>query len=190
MRVYDFDNTIYDGESTIDFFLFYLKKNISCIKFVWPVIKTLFEYKLCKITAQELERRGEKYMGEFMKMIKDPHKEICEFWDKNQHKIKSFYKNQQCLDDLIISASCEDFLKEICNRLNIKNLIASKLDFKNGKVEYMCYGEKKAELFKKFFPDTEIDEFYTDSKNDLPMIKISKKAFLVKGNKIKKWEEK
>ena len=44
----------------------------------------------------------------------------------------------------------------------------------------------KVALFKEKYGDCEIENFYTDSKNDLPMIKISKNAFLVKDDKIKK----
>ena len=32
MNVYDFDNTIYDGESAVDFFMFCLGKDIKLIK--------------------------------------------------------------------------------------------------------------------------------------------------------------
>ena len=189
MNVYDFDNTIYDGESTFDFFVFCLKKDLRCIKYVFPVVKTLVLYKLCKITIEDLERKSEKYMADFMLHINNPMKLIKEFWDKNEHKIKDFYIKQKQADDVIISASCEEFLQEICNRLNIKNLIASKIDFKTGKVKYICYSENKVSLFKQFYPDSQIDEFYSDSKNDLPMMKLAKKAYFVKNNKITEFKK-
>ena len=34
MNVYDFDGTIYDGDSSIDFFLYALKKKPSIIRFL------------------------------------------------------------------------------------------------------------------------------------------------------------
>ena len=30
MNVYDFDNTIYDGESTLDLFFFYISRSFHC----------------------------------------------------------------------------------------------------------------------------------------------------------------
>ena len=36
--VYDFDGTIYDGDSSIDFFLFCLKKNIKVIFYLPKVV--------------------------------------------------------------------------------------------------------------------------------------------------------
>ena len=34
VNIYDFDGTIYDGDSSIDFYLFCLRKNVSIIKFL------------------------------------------------------------------------------------------------------------------------------------------------------------
>lgn len=188
MNVYDFDNTIYDGESTFDFFFYCVKKHKAVIKYLFPVVKTLIQYKMCMITADALEARCEKYMVDFLLKIKNPKQLIVEFWDKNEHKIKSFYMKQKQEDDVVISASCDILLKEICKRLEIKNLIASEIDFDKMKVKKLCYGENKVKIFNDRYPDAEIDEFYTDSKNDLPMAKIAKKAYFVKGNKITEWK--
>lgn len=188
MNVYDFDNTIYDGESTFDFFFYCVKKQKSVIKYLFPVVRTLLQYKMCMISIEALETRCEKYMVDFLSRIKNPKQLIVEFWDKNEHKIKSFYFEQKRDDDVIISASCDVLLKEICKRLDIKNLIASEIDFDKMKVKNLCYGENKVRIFNKLYPDAVIDEFYTDSKNDLPMAKIAKKAFFVKGRRITQWK--
>ncbi len=187
MNVYDFDNTIYDGESTFDFFAFCLRRDITLLKFMFPVVKTLIQYKMCRISLERLKELCEKYMAEFLLHIDDHKKLIAEFWDRNQHKIKDFYKKQKREDDVVISASCDILLKEICQRLSIKNLIASEIDFKNLKVKNLCYGENKVSIFYEKFPGAVIDEFYSDSKNDLPMAKLAKKAYYVKKNKIGDW---
>ena len=52
------------------------------------------------------------------------------------------------------------------------------------------YGAVECVFFPKTyekFKDCEIEEFYSDSKSDTPMAEISKKAFLVDGNKIYIW---
>ena len=49
MNVYDFDGTIYDGDSSVDFYLFSLRKNIKIIKYLPKQIKALIQYKLKKI---------------------------------------------------------------------------------------------------------------------------------------------
>ena len=57
MNVYDFDNTIYDGESTFDFYAFCVRKDISMLKSAFVVVKTLIEYKLCRIDEKTLIKR-------------------------------------------------------------------------------------------------------------------------------------
>ena len=44
MNVYDFDNTIYDGESVIDFFLYYCKKDKSLIGKTNRLLGALFGF--------------------------------------------------------------------------------------------------------------------------------------------------
>ncbi len=184
MRVYDFDNTIYDGESTLDFYLYCLRRNIGMVRLVYPVLSTLIKYKRCKISTAQLEQLCEKYMSEFLKHIEEPQKVVKEFWNENQHKIKKFYLEQQEKDDVIISASPEFLLREIAERIEIKNLLASSVDMESYRVLYLCHSKNKVNIFKTMYPDGEIDEFYTDSLNDLPMIELSRKAFIVKKNRI------
>ena len=186
MNVYDFDNTIYKGESSLDFFIYCVKQNPKQLKFMPSVIYTLAKYKLCLITAEELIKTGEKFALEFINNIKNIDTVTKDFWDGHQHKIKSFYLKNQKSDDCIISASPSFLLKEIANRLNITNLICSEVDKTTGKINKLCFSKEKARLFTKHFPDVDIDCFYTDSMNDKPMIDISKSAYIVKGNRIKK----
>lgn len=188
MNVYDFDNTIYDGESSFDFFIYCLKRKPSIARFLLPTIVTLIEYKLCIISTDGLTSKCEKYMDGFLSRLDSPEKTVKEFWDCHEHKIKAFYKKMQKPDDVIISASNDFFLEEICKRLGIKNLIASRVDLNKRKVVYLCHNEAKVRLFKERFPNDTVDNFYTDSMNDLPMIKLSEKAFIVHGDKIKEYK--
>ena len=50
MRVFDFDNTIYDGESVIDFYLFSLRRNPKVARYVPVVLYHLLRYKLGRTT--------------------------------------------------------------------------------------------------------------------------------------------
>ena len=55
MRVFDFDNTIYDGESPYDFYLFSLKYNPKVVRFVPPLAYYGMRYSKEKCTLEELE---------------------------------------------------------------------------------------------------------------------------------------
>ena len=53
------------------------------------------------------------------------------------------------------------------------------------KVTYLNFSTNKAKRFRELYgPDVVIDEFYTDSKFDQPMIDMARHAFMVKGNTI------
>lgn len=185
MNVYDFDNTIYDGESVIDFFLFYCKKDKSLIKYIPSVFIALVKYKLGKVTIEQALAKYGEAVGSYYRdndQIKD---DMLTFWDEHMHKIKPFYKKIQTDDDLIISGSPEFSLEIICKRLGIKRYIGSIIE-KDGSIPRLCIREAKVKAFFEEYPDTEIENFYTDSINDMPLIEISKNAYLVKGSKITK----
>ncbi len=186
MNVYDFDNTIYNGESSLDFFVYCIKQNPKQLKFFPAVIYTLIKYKLCIITREELLKTGERCALGFIKNVKNIDTISKEFWDKHEHKIKSFYYTYRRPDDCIVSASPSFLLDEITKRLGIENCICSEVDKTTGKIKQLCFSHEKPILFKQHYPDTKIQNFYTDSMNDKPMIDISQNAYLVKGDKITK----
>ena len=186
MNVYDFDNTIYDGESVIDFFLYYCKKDKSLLKYIPSVFFAMLRYKRGKITVEEALSGYGKTVTDYLSENSGIADEMKIFWDSNMHKIKPFYKELQSDDDLIISCSPEFSLEIICKRLGIKSYIGSVIDVESGEIKRLCFRENKVKAFFEEYPETEIENFYTDSLNDAPLIEISKNAFLVKGNKITK----
>lgn len=183
MNVYDFDNTIYNGDSTADFYLFCVKKHKKIALLLPSLLKgTIKYYVFKKGTKTEMKQN----MYRFLEKI-DAERDIDDFWKSHEKNVKSWYIEQQKEDDIIISASPEFLLKPICKKLGINHLIASKVDVKSGHYSgENCHGEEKVRLFYKQFGG-EIDEFYSDSHSDDPLAKISKKAFMVKKNKISDW---
>jgi len=185
VNVYDFDNTIYDGESVVDFFLFCLRKQPKLFRYVPLILKSFIRYKRCLISLEELEAIAAEYAMQLLDLLDDLDGAIREFWDRHEHKIKPFYKEQKRSDDLILSASAGFLLREIFSRIGIQNYVCSELNLKTRTVEFICYHKNKVKIFQEHFGDTPIEAFYTDSMNDLPMIERSEHAFLVKGKKIK-----
>ncbi|MBQ8131217.1 MAG: hypothetical protein IJ193_01860 [Bacilli bacterium] len=45
INVYDFDGTIYDGDSSIDFYWFYLRKNKKELFHTIKILLSLIQYK-------------------------------------------------------------------------------------------------------------------------------------------------
>lgn len=185
MNVYDFDKTIYDGDSTADFYFFALKRHKKII--------LLFPSLACAFIKYYIFKRGTKTqfketMYRFLKYC-DTENDVDHFWEKNIVKIKSFYIKQQKADDVIISASPRFLLEPACKKANIKNLLCSEVDPHSGKYTGInCHGKEKVRRFYEIFQgNSGIDEFYSDSHSDDPLAKIATKAFMVHGDKIEKW---
>lgn len=184
MNVYDFDNTIYNGDSTADFYLFCLKRHPKIISLLPSLIFSFCRFYIFKIgTKTEFKEK----MYRFLTLI-DLERDLLDFWHENEKNIKSWYYEKAATSDVIISASPEFLLTPICKKLNINYLLASKVDSHTG--EYFginCHGEEKVVRFNKAFSNTKIHEFYSDSYSDEPLAKIAESAFIVKGNKIEPW---
>lgn len=184
MNVYDFDGTIYNGDSTIDFFLYVLKHNPSVLRFFPKQAWGFVLYGTKRIDKTKLK----EYFFSFLSVINT--EELTEsFWDQNQGRIFDWYLKQQKQDDIIISASPEFLLQPICDRLGIRCLIASEVDPQTGIFTgENCRGQEKVRRLDAGYNVTYIDSFYSDSHSDLPLAKIADKAFLVNKGVIKEWK--
>lgn len=186
LNLYDFDKTIYDGDSTIDFYKFCLKKTRKVLLSLPKTVSSLVLYIFGVYSKTQFK---EKFFS-FLKYFDDDINEyIEEFWDKNYKKIKPWYLSKCKNSDVIISASPEFLLLPICNRLNTK-LIASKVDKKTGTFQSEnCYGEEKLKRLNSEINEYTIEEFYSDSISDKPLATLAKYSYFVKGNKIDHWEK-
>lgn len=183
MNVYDFDNTIYSGDSTTDFYLFCLKRHKKILLCMPSLFRAFIKYYVFK---KGNKTQFKETMYTFLKYC-DTEKDVNDFWDKHLKNIKDFYKKQHSDDDVIISASPQFLLKPLEKKLNI-TIIASDVDPKSGKYNGVnCYYDEKVRRFYELYPDAQIDEFYSDHYSDEPLAKISKKAFIVDEDKILNW---
>jgi len=121
----------------------------------------------------------------FVKLVPNKQKFVTKFWDKHIKKIKSWYYEQQCEDDIVISASPSYIVEEACKRIGVK-CIATPVDIKTSRVigGNHCYGKAKPDFYRAQFGETPLETFYSDSLSDTPMFKLAKRGYLVKGGKI------
>lgn len=183
MNIYDFDGTIYNGDSSIDFFLFCIKKNKKCLLIIPKLSLMIISYKLKLIKKEEVK----SVFFSIIKNFKNLDEVVEEFWDNHISKIKDFYLKTKNETDIIISASPEFLLKPVSEQLSFK-LIATLVDNSTGKIiGENCYGEEKVKRLKEM-GITSCGNFFSDSLSDEPCSKLAKKAFLVKGEKILPWK--
>lgn len=184
MNVYDFDKTVYQGDSTKDFYFFLLCRHPKLIRYLPRQITGTFRY----LKGQYTKTEWKEAFFSFLTGISDYDREVVLFWDRKERKIAAWYRKQKRPDDVIISASPAFLLTEICRRLEILPPIASVVDAKTGKfIGENCKSEEKVRRFLECFPHEKIDSFWSDSPSDLPMARLAEHAYLVKKNKIFPW---
>lgn len=184
MNVYDFDRTIYDGDSTKDFYIFCLKRHKKILLDLPSLFYYFLKYYVFKIGTKT---QFKEKMYNFLKHC-NIDKDLDDFWKKYECRIKGWYLNQKKADDVIISASPEFLLKPLEQNIGF-NVIASKVDKYTGKYDGKnCYYDEKVKRFYQDYPQGIIDEFYSDHYSDEPLAKISQKAYIIKGDKIINWD--
>ncbi len=186
MNIYDFDETIYDSDSTKDFYFYCLKKYPKILLSVPRMAWAFLLYILGVYTKTQFKEK----MYRFLRYVPDVDKTLEDFWNINENKVKQWYKDRQRDDDIIISASPEFLLEPICKRLGIKHLIASRVDKKTGLYTgENCWGEEKVNRLHEIFPDAVCGEFYSDSLSDTPLANLAKTAKIIRGTELVEWNE-
>ena len=177
MNVFDFDGTLYRGDSSVDFY-FYCLFRYPWIALCLPyqvLFIIIYKYGFC---SKEMEKSA---FFSFLRLIPNPKGIVEQFWNKYIKRITDWYYHIQRKDDVIISASPEFLIFQACKMLGVKNVIASKVDISTGLfLGKNCYGEEKVKRFKGCFPKEDVSAFYSDSRTDSPMALIAKKAYFVK----------
>ena len=190
--VYDFDKTIYNGETSTDFMLFFLKRNPKYIIRLCNVLYSLFYYK------KDLKKSKEIFFrilnGVNIEFLKE---EINEFWEVKKGKIFSWVydeilENKKVSDELIlISATPSIFLEKISKELGFDKLLATEFENINklfdSKIKGAnCKGKEKVNRLNEYIDNYTILKFYSDSMSDKPLFDLAdEKIFINKGIKEK-----
>lgn len=184
LDIFDFDDTLYNGDSTIDFYVFNLKQNFGLIRYLPIQVSYYIMYKLRIVKKTKFK---EEFFS-FLKGIKNVDEKVKLFWEENSNKIRiNMLKN--CKNKIVVISASPDFLLEnICKKIKIEKLIASNVDKKTGKFNSEnCYGEEKVKRLNMEIDNYIIENFYSDSLSDKPLAKLSKKNYLIKKGEIKEW---
>ena len=178
VNLYDFDNTIYSGDSSFDFFFFCMKRHKGIKSLIPKIIISFIKFKIHSITYTNMKET----IYEYFKYIPNIDEEVECFWKEHKANIKRFYLIKNHDNDVIISSGPEFLLKPICDELKILKLIGSRVDPKTGKYDGLdCHDiEKVNRFYEEFKKSTKVKEAYTDSRADIPMLKLAEKQFLVK----------
>ena len=181
MNIYDFDGTIYDGDSCKDIIFYGLKKypslTIKALKRAREINKN---YK--KGYAQ-FERVKEELLS-FIFKIENKDKFINDFVDSHMKKIKLWYKARVNENDVIISASYETWISVFAQRLGVKTVIATRVDQEGKILGLNCKGDEKVRRLYAAYQVPDVSSVYSDSAVDIPILKLGRSAYVVEGNKL------
>lgn len=182
MNIYDFDNTIFKGDSSVKFVAYSFIRHPFIV--LWSIIKAGIEYIKYKVNKSSFDLVKSKLFS-YVKYIKEFDEYIDVFVDKNMKNIKKFYLERKKEDDVVISASFDFIINKFCERLKIKYVIASNYDIKNGCIiGKNCKGEEKVRRLLLEFKEPKVFEAYSDSLSDIPMLRLAKRAYLVKNEEL------
>ena len=196
--VYDFDKTLYDGETGVNFSMFYLKKYpVRSILFLMKYSKDLIFYLLKIINLTTLKERYFKFLE---RHSKSQIEELVDgFWETKRNKIYSWTreeleKNKKECEMVIVSSASPLFLIEnfllslgydkvfgtnfVNDEKEGKENFVAKIDGENNKGKEKV--KKLDEWAKKNELEYEIVKFYSDSLADEPLYNISRKKYWIK----------
>ena len=179
--IYDFDKTVYNGETSINFILFFLSKHPGLFFiFVFNLILILFNInsleKTKSIFFSILKRVDENVLDN----------DISLFWEKEKSRIFPYFyneikKNKKEADVLILISASPDFLLEkIYKELGFDILISTKYEKYNLVSKNCKHNEKVNRL--KLIGDFKVLSFYSDSISDKPLYDISNNKYTIDKN--------
>lgn len=185
MNVYDFDKTIYDGDSTVDFYRYCLSRYPCLVAYLPKQAWGFLQYMAGRCSTTEFK---ESFFS-FLVRLPVLSAEIERFWDLRERKIRAWYLAQRQHSDVVVSASPSFLLIPICDRLRIMPPIATEVNPSSGIIDGVnCKGEEKARRFMERYPGAKIQNFYSDSTTDASLAKLAEEAFLVRGNITVPWD--
>lgn len=183
-HVFDFDGTIYRGDSSKDFFLFVLKRHPIVL---WTMPRFLYRAVLFGLKKCSKEYLKEGFFS-FLKYIPDTAQEVQLFWVAHKRKLYPWYCEREKSADIIVSASPDFLISPLMEGYRVTAVLATDVDPHTGNfLSKNCYGEEKVKRVASCFPNCIIESFYSDSISDLPLARIAKQAYFVEGGVVRLW---
>jgi len=192
LRAFDFDGTLYRGDSTVDFYLFCAARRPSLLRLLprQASAACAFGWKRLALPvrapAPDLTPLKQSFYV-FLPEVKDIGEAVAAFWKAHDRKMERWFRGVLRPGDVILSASPRFLLEPMAERLNA-SLIASEVDPRSGLcLGPNCRGEEKAKRFRERYADAKPEAFYSDNASDAPMARLASRAFLVRRGQVAAW---
>ena len=186
MNVYDFDNTLYKGESTVDFAFFMMRHNPKIYTWIPTIFWYLLMYKLCLVTKERMERVLNDFLKVLIQDSYDLSAMVRAFWRENSHRLNLPLIRKIRPGDVILTASPDFMMNAIGKRLGTAHILCSKVDIPTKTILYLNFGTNKVKHFRQIYPHAAAERFFTDSYNDQAMMDLARRVYLVEGSSIRR----
>ena len=185
LAIFDLDNTILNGDSDYSMINYLIDINLLDKNAKLKNDEFILDYQQGQLDFDKYTNFALKpYIGMTQNEINEV---IYPFVEKiiepmiNIFALKLLHEHYENGDKILLaSATNELIVKPIAKRLEIKNVIATKVEFKNNKctgefIPPSALGEGKLQLVKFWMEDKQRNSFsrvtfYSDSINDLPLL--------------------
>lgn len=191
IAIYDFDGTLYNGETLSDFYFYCAKRKWRL--YLWlPYLIPLLLLRKCRlISLKFFKEEAFRFFGK--KLSKD---DIYNFWKEKKKDFFPWVKKQLSEDRqkgyflLCISATPENFLYGIVVKyLNFDAFIGTKLDLKDNRkiMGLNCKGKEKVVRFRSWLRKRNIKKYtvvkmVSDSIADKPLYDLAQEHYVVKSD--------
>ncbi len=178
--IYDFDKTIVPFDSGSRFYFYCLAHN--------PWIIICLPYQILRAIPFLLGIKSLSYFKTgffcFVRLI-DLEANVKAFWDKYEKKVFAWFRPEnRKRPAVVISASPDFLLKDICGRLAVEKLICTRHNAKTGAlIGENCKGEEKVTRYYNEVENCKAVNVYSDSiKNDKPIFSLGDNCFHIQKN--------
>ena len=199
--VYDFDKTIYGGETGTDFLIFYMKKKpLKVFLFGISFVKDILLFLFKKIKLKELKGSYFKFLSD--ESTDEVEKLANEFWEKRASKVYGWVPNEIIENKketdyvIVISASPLFLIDSFVKKLGFTHAFGTimETEVRNGEKYYLpkvvgenCKNVEKVKVINRWAEKEgikyKIIKFYSDSIMDKPLFDIAEKKYWIKKGK-------
>ena len=199
--VYDFDKTIYGGETGTDFLIFYMKKKpLKVFLFGISFVKDILLFLFKKIKLKELKGSYFKFLSD--ESTDEVEKLANEFWEKRASNVYGWVPNEIIENKketdyvIVISASPLFLIDSFVKKLGFTHAFGTimETEVRNGKKYYLpkvvgenCKNVEKVKAINRWAEKEgikyKIIKFYSDSIMDKPLFDIAEKKYWIKKGK-------
>ena len=185
LAVFDFDGTLYKGDTTKEFCWFYYRKNPFTAYYFMIQLVFWMQYQLGLLSTTQFKSKFIQFLNNNNAAQIDVLASL--FWSKKKERVRGHLIDEitrlkkEGVHIVVVSASPELFIKTFCLSLGVDTVIGSELNVLNNnyRLPINCRGAEKINRLRRAFPDFEIVTAYSDNIDDDGLLKIAENGYWV-----------